>query len=194
MESGGARADAGSEVGCAAPTCNRWRAQPTLRGPELGQGVIQKRDAFEMGELLETTPAAGNETFLVADVCRIELAFVKGAFNDDRLEVVFDDELGEGGIAADVPLAGRVERFGIDLADDVAQVEIAVPDVLDVAATDVAQVTFFAASHGKDRRFWTLDFTRQDVALIQCIKGLRKITLPALRMPRASCFETPDGE
>ena len=36
---------------------------------------------------------------------------------------------------------------GIDLADHISQVQVAIPDILDVAAADVAQIAFFAARH-----------------------------------------------
>src|SRR5438128_165650 len=96
-----------------------------------------------MRQFFQPPPAAGDEALLLTDVSRIELAFIKRTFDGDGLKFRIDDKLGQRRIAADVALARRMQRFGIDLANDVAEVEIAVPDVLDVAAADIAEVTFF---------------------------------------------------
>ena len=59
-----------------------------------------------------------------------------------------DDVLRERRIAADVPLGGRVQHLGIEHADDVAQVEIAIGELGDVLAADVAEIAFVAFGHG----------------------------------------------
>ena len=104
-----------------------------------------------MRQLLQATPAAGDKPFLLADMRHVELPLVERPFNRHRIEIRIDNELGQRWIAADVALAGGVKRLGIDLANDIAQVEIAIPDVFDIAAADVAQIAFFAAGHGDSR-------------------------------------------
>ena len=79
---------------------------------------------------------------------RLEAALVEVPFGHDRGEIIVHDELRKRRIAADVPLAGRVERLRIDLPNYIPQVEIAFPNILDVAAANVTQVAFFAARHG----------------------------------------------
>ena len=101
---------------------------------------------------MQPTPAAGDQRFLLLDIARIELPFVEGAFDHDRLEIVGDDELREHRVAADVALAGRVQRFGIELADHVAQIEIAIGEVFHVAAANVAEIAFFALGHRSRRQ------------------------------------------
>jgi hypothetical protein len=100
-----------------------------------------------MREFFEATPAAGEEAFLLLYIGRVEKALVEASSDEDGLKVGIDDELSEGGVAADVAFASGVERFGIDLADDVAEVEIALPDVLDICAAKVAEIALFAAGH-----------------------------------------------
>ena len=51
------------------------------------------------------------------------------------------------GIAADVAFAERVQRFGIDFADHVAQIQIAIGDFAHVAAAHVAEIAFFTFGH-----------------------------------------------
>ena len=53
----------------------------------------------------------------------------------------------QGRIAADMPLARRVQHLGIGHSDYEPQVEIAIGDPLDVAAAHVAQIAFFALGH-----------------------------------------------
>jgi hypothetical protein len=101
----------------------------------------QRRDFFE------AVPAAGDEGFLIADEGGVELAFVEGPFDGDRCEVVRDDVLRERGIAADVALFGGVEHFGVEEADDVTQVEIAIGELGHVLAAYVAEVAFVAFGH-----------------------------------------------
>ena len=43
----------------------------------------------------------------------------------------------------------RVQHLGIEHADDVAQIEIAVGELCDVAAADVAEIAFVAFGHGR---------------------------------------------
>jgi hypothetical protein len=40
-----------------------------------------------------------------------------------------------------------MERFGVDPAQDVAKVEVAIEDFFDLLAADVAAVAFFAFGH-----------------------------------------------
>ena len=87
--------------------------------------------------------------FALADEGRIELPLVERAFDDDRLEVVGDDVLRERRVAADVALAGRVQHFGIEHADDVAQVEIAIGELGHILAAHVAEIAFVAFGHGR---------------------------------------------
>jgi hypothetical protein len=72
------------------------------------------------------------------------LPLVEGAFDDDRLEIVGDDELRKHRVAADVALAGRMQRFRIELPNHVTQIEIAIGEILHVAAADIAEIAFFA--------------------------------------------------
>ena len=51
------------------------------------------------------------------------------------------------GIAAEVPLGRDVQGLGIDLAQDVAEVEVRVGDVLDLLAADLAEVALLALGH-----------------------------------------------
>src|SRR5687767_3471005 len=104
---------------------------------DLCQRVVEQRNAFQVLQLLQPLPAASDEAFLLADEGGIELALVEIATGGDRLKIGVGDELSERGIAADVALASRMKRLGIDLADHVAEIEIALPDVLDIAAADV---------------------------------------------------------
>jgi hypothetical protein len=112
----------------------------------FGQRVIEDRQV-EAGHLVEPAPAAGYESGPLLDVGGIEAPLVKIAIDENRLEVIGHDELGKDRIAADVPLAHRVERFRIDHSDHIPQIEIAVGDPLDITAADVTQITFFALGH-----------------------------------------------
>ena len=48
-----------------------------------------------------------------------------------------------------VPLGMFVEDLGVDLAEDVAEVEVGVGDVLDLLAADVADIPLFTAGHNR---------------------------------------------
>ncbi len=110
------------------------------------QRVFDDRDA-KRGDFLEAFPAAGQQAFAFSDERWVELPLVERAFDDDRLEVIGDDVLGKRWIAADVALAGRVEHLGVEHADDVAQVQIAIGDFGHVLAANIAEITFFAFGH-----------------------------------------------
>ena len=64
-----------------------------------------------------------------------------------RRKRVVDDELRQHRIAADVPLARRVQHLRVELPDHVAQIQIAIDQVGHVAAADVAQIAFVALGH-----------------------------------------------
>ena len=51
------------------------------------------------------------------------------------------------GIAADVSLGRRVQHFGVEHADDVAQVQIAIGELGHILAADVAEIAFVAFGH-----------------------------------------------
>ncbi len=102
----------------------------------------------EAGDFLEPLPAASESRSRSDTYADVELPFVERAFDDDRLEVVGDDVLGERRIAADVPLGRRVQHLGVEHADDVAQVEIAIGELGHILAAHVAQITFVAFGHG----------------------------------------------
>ena len=89
--------------------------------------------------------------FLVADERRIELALVERAVDDD------------GGSKSSATMywasvglqrmwrsAGRVEHFGIEQADHVAKVEIAIGELGHVLAAHVAEIAFVAFGHGEE--------------------------------------------
>src|SRR5262249_48148040 len=50
-------------------------------------------------------------------------------------------------IAADVPLGTREQTARLDQTENVAQVQIAIDDLGDFLATDIAEITAFAAGH-----------------------------------------------
>src|SRR5262249_36003307 len=108
-------------------------------GPHFRQRVVDDRQ-IQAGDFLEPPPAACDERLSLAHVRWIEPAFVEFAFDFDWRKVVVDDELREHWITADVPLTERVERFGIDLADHIAQIELAVGDFRDISAADFAEI------------------------------------------------------
>jgi hypothetical protein len=121
-------------------------------GEDFGEWVLDDRDA-QAEDFLESAVAAGDEGFLLADETRVERAFVEGAGDGDRwLEVVGRDVLGQRGVAADVAFLSGVEHLGIELADDVAEVEIAIGKLGHVLAADVAEIAFVAFGHGSRRR------------------------------------------
>ena len=79
----------------------------------------------------------------------VEFLYYDGerSLDDERWKIGIDDKLRQCRIAADVSLARGVQRLRIDLPNHVSQIQIAIPDVLHVAATDGAQIAFFALSH-----------------------------------------------
>ena len=98
--------------------------------------------------MLEAFPAASNQTLTLFDEAGIEMLLAKIVVEMDRGKFGIDDELAERGVAGDVPLVRGVQSFGIDHAKDISQVQIALPDVLDIFAADFAEVAFFAM-HGE---------------------------------------------
>ena len=82
------------------------------------------------------------------DVGGIELPLVERTFDEQRWEVVGDDVLRERRVAANVALRRGVEHFGVEHADDVAEVEIAIGELGHVVAADVAEIAFVAFGHG----------------------------------------------
>jgi len=104
-----------------------------------------------VGQFLQSLPASREESFLLANVGPVECAFVEWAFDDHRLKIVGDDVLGERSVAADVTLGAGMQNFGVEHADDVSQVEIAVGQIGDIMAADFAEITFVAFRHGELR-------------------------------------------
>jgi hypothetical protein len=115
-------------------------------GEDFRERVFDDREA-ESGNFFEAVPTAGDESFLIADEGGVELALVEWAVDDHRLEVVSDDVLRERRVAADVALFGRVEDFGIEQADHIAQIQIAIGELGHVLAADVAEIAFVAFGH-----------------------------------------------
>jgi hypothetical protein len=121
----------------------------------LDSGEDFRQRIFDNGkskgsDFLQTVPAASDERFLVVDKGRIEPALVKRSFDNHRREVVGDDVLSERRIATDVPFFGCVKHLGIQQADHVTQVKIAVRKLGHILATHVAQITFVALGHGRN--------------------------------------------
>jgi len=102
-----------------------------------------------MRQLFESAPAACDEPLLFANMGRVELPLVERTFDDHGLKIQIDNELSERWITADVAFSRGMERLGIDLANDIAQVQIAIPDILDVTAANFTEIAFFATSHGR---------------------------------------------
>ncbi len=65
--------------------------------------------------------------------------------------MLFAEVVVERGVAGDVPFVRGVQRFGIDHAQDIAQVEVALPDVFHIFAADFAEIAFFAVHDELDR-------------------------------------------
>jgi len=74
-----------------------------------------------VGQLFESSPAAGDEAALLADVRRRLAGAVETGFNRDGLKIgMAMMKLGERGIAAGMwRFAGGCERLGIDLPIEV---------------------------------------------------------------------------
>lgn len=133
----------------------------------FGERIFEDAEA-EGGELLEAAPGASDTGLLGGDEGGVELALVEGAFAGDGWEGGVDDELGSGGVAADVALGGGVELFGADVARDIAEVEVGLGDGLDIGAADIAEVAGFAADHGGNPRLAGVDRTR-GVGAVCCL-------------------------
>ena len=116
-------------------------------GEHFGQRVLDDGDA-EGDNFSETSPATSDQAFALGDVGWIELPLVKWTFDADRFEFVGHDVLSERWVAADVSLAGGVEHLGIEHADDVAKVQIAIGELGYILAADNAEIAFFALGHG----------------------------------------------
>src|SRR6185503_2599775 len=110
------------------------------------QRIVDDRQV-EVRELLQAPIAAGHQRLALANIRRIELPLIEWALDDHRLEVVAHDELGERWVAAKVPLARCVQRFRIEQAHYIAQIKVAVSELLDVTAAYVAEIAFFALGH-----------------------------------------------
>src|SRR5664279_3383649 len=125
-----------------------------VAGPDFWQWIIDNR-GFLTCHFVQPTPTAGDQRLALANVRRIEHSLVERAFDHDRRKIVVHNKLRESRIAADVSLWRRVERLGINHADHVAQIEIALGDLRHVGAADVAHVSFITFGHGAWRdRNW----------------------------------------
>ena len=98
-------------------------------------------------KLAQSFIAPGNEHLLIADIGRIELPLVEMPLDFNRRKVGMHDVLREHGIAANVPLAGRVQCLRIERPDHVAQIEIAVGEPCDITAANVAEISLIAFGH-----------------------------------------------
>src|SRR4051794_17436607 len=104
-----------------------------VRGADFGQGVVDDGQV-ESSQLSQTAIAARNEGFSLANVVGVEQSLVEMAFDDHRLELIVDNELRQHRVAADVPLARRVQRLRIDQAGHKSQIQIAIDQLFDVTA------------------------------------------------------------
>lgn len=113
---------------------------------DLGQRVLD--DGYVLcGKFLKPMPATREKDFLLADVLGIKRAFIERAFQSFRFKIIGHDVLRQRRVAADVALGRGVEHFGIKLADNVAEIEVALGQRGDVFAANFAEITFVAFGH-----------------------------------------------
>ena len=87
----------------------------SLHDPHAGH----ERDFNRYYERDHMYSAALLAPFTLAHKARIELSLIEIPFDRHRLEAFVDDELCEHRVAADVSLARRMQRFGIDQANHI---------------------------------------------------------------------------
>ena len=83
---------------------------------------------------MQAVPTASGQVFSSRNVFGIELPFVERTFHDDRLKRRIDDELGQHRIAAKMPFGSLEQAIWLDLANHIAEIEVAVGEVFDVLA------------------------------------------------------------
>lgn len=99
-------------------------------------------------DLPKTLITASDEFPSLSDVLRIQVIDGEDSLRADRsLKSVVTDELGESGCALQMGFRCEVEHFGIDLSDDIPQIEGAFGDLLDFIAAYAAQIALIASSH-----------------------------------------------
>src|SRR5262249_16198098 len=112
----------------------------------------------ETRDLLQPPPAARHARFLFGYEGGIELLLGERALADHRHELRIDDELCQGGVTADVPLAQNLQFFRRHLAAHVAGVEVGPGDPFHLTATDFTQVTLLAQCHAVVPKLATTPF------------------------------------
>ncbi len=95
----------------------------------------------------KSPPTPRNQLFPSADVVLVEVVLREWSVDNNRFEPFGDNELRLHGVAADMSLGRRQQCAGVDLADDVPQVQIAVGNLFDFVAADFTEITLLAACH-----------------------------------------------
>lgn len=97
--------------------------------------------------LLQSTPTSGGQFFSGSDLFGRHQLLIKRSVNMDRFKAGIDNELSQDGVTSEMPFRGGHQVASFNLADDIAQVQVADRDVFDFVATDFAHVTLIALRH-----------------------------------------------
>ncbi len=114
-----------------------------LRGKIFGNGGIPGR----VIDFPEPPIARRNPICLLGDESRVQLVLRERALHGDSLEFGVVDELAQRRVAAQVTFGALMKGFGINLAEQVAEVKVAIGDIFHLETADLAQVTLLAMGH-----------------------------------------------